>query len=214
LNDLTLRETLTWARLGRAGAFCIAYIALDWMSFIDALHRLNITPWSPAPALGILFLLRGGPGRAAYLLVVLVASDLIVRNPSSPPAITIVLNGLLAACYLGMAQLLKRFTTEEGMFSDRVGLAKWSSIIVLGSLANSVLFVSGLVVAGLLPSPGWPAAVMRFWVGDAVGILITLPLLWWLQGAPPADFPDGPVALGNARLRFAGAPPAGAGQQL
>lgn len=183
LNDLTLQETLTWARLGRAGAFCIAYIALDWMSFIDALHRLNITPWSPAPALGILFLLRGGPARAAYLLAVLVTSDLIVRNPSSPLAITVALNGLLAACYLGMAQLLKRFAAEEGMFSDRVGLAKWSSIIVLGSLANSVLFVSGLVFAGLLPSPGWPAAVMRFWVGDAVGILVTLPLLWWLQDA-------------------------------
>lgn len=167
----------------RAGAFCVAYIALDWMSFIDAFHRLNITPWSPAPALGILFLLRGRPARAAFLLAVLVASDLIVRGSIAPLATTVALDALLSACYLGMALLLKRFAAEDGMFADRVSLAQWSCIIVLGSLVNGMVFVTGLVVAGLLPPAGWIDAVMRFWVGDSVGIFVTLPLFWWLQDA-------------------------------
>lgn len=166
-----------------AAALGAAYIALDWMSFIDAFHQLNITPWSPAPALGILYLLRGGPRRAALLLAVLVISDLVVRGPVVPLAATLVLDALLAAGYLGIALLLKRFTADDGMFTDRLGLARWSCIVVFGSLANSLLYVTGLLLAGLLPAGGWLDAVMRFAVGDSVGIFVTLPLFWWLQDA-------------------------------
>ena len=36
------------------------YVALDWASFFHPLHGLSITPWNPAPALGLVFVLRFG----------------------------------------------------------------------------------------------------------------------------------------------------------
>ncbi|MBS1211245.1 MAG: integral rane sensor signal transduction histidine kinase, partial [Proteobacteria bacterium] len=34
----------------------VGYIVLDWASYINPLHDLSITPWNPAPALGLLYL--------------------------------------------------------------------------------------------------------------------------------------------------------------
>jgi len=171
------------ARWGWAALFCAAYIALDWASYIDALHQLNITPWNPAPALGILFLLRRGAGGGFSLFTALATSDLLVRQLPSAIALTLFLDGLLTLGYVVMATTLRRHVAEGGMFVDRTSLVKWSAIIFLGSLANSLAFITAHVATGLLPETGWADAVTRFWVGDSVGIFVTLPLLWWLQDA-------------------------------
>ncbi|QDX82711.1 hypothetical protein B9N43_16585 [Denitratisoma sp. DHT3] len=171
----------TWPDAGWAAAFCAAYVVLDWASYIDAFHRLNITPWSPAAALGLLFLLRGGPGGVATMLAALVAGDLIVRDLRAPLWAILLLDSMLAAGYMAIAWVLKRQVGEEGMFVDRAGLVKWAAIVMSGSLANSALFVSGLIATDQLPVSGWSDATLRFWVGDGVGIFVTLPLLWWLQ---------------------------------
>ena len=47
------------------------YVALDWASFFHPLHGLNITPWNPAPALGLVYLLRYG-WKAAWPLALAV----------------------------------------------------------------------------------------------------------------------------------------------
>lgn len=185
-SGMNVSESLTpsrWSRrhLGGAVAFCLAYVALDWASYFDALHRLNITPWSPAPALGVLFLLRSGFGGGATMLIALVVGDLVVRDLSAPMGVILVLDVLLVAGYVSIVRMLRRHVGEDGMFADRPGFMKWSAIVVGGSLVISALFVSGLVVTGQLPPAGWPRAVLRFWVGDGVGIFVTLPLLWWLQ---------------------------------
>jgi len=169
------------SRWGMAALFCAAYVALDWASYIDALHQLNITPWNPAPALGILFLLRRGAGGGASLFVALATSDLLVRQLPSAIALTLFLNGILTLGYVVMATMLRRHVAEGGMFVDRTSLVIWSAIIFLGSLLNSLLFITAHTALGLLPTTGWTDAVLRFWVGDSVGIFVTLPLLWWLQ---------------------------------
>lgn len=171
------------SRWGRAALFCAAYVALDWASYIDALHQLNITPWNPAPALGILFLLRRGAGGGATLFAALATSDLLVRQLPSAITSALFLNGLLTLGYVAMAAMLRRHVAEGGMFVDRTSLVNWSTIIFAGSLVNSLAFVAAHVAIGLLPEAGWTDAVLRFWVGDSVGIFVTLPLLWWLQDA-------------------------------
>lgn len=153
---------------------------LDWASYIDPLQGLNITPWSPAPALGILFLLRRRQGWPVVFLA-LMASDILVRGASMHLGAALLLNVCLTIGYLAMARLLQRHGCGDGLFVDRTGLAWWSVILVLGSLANSLVFVAGLTLAGLLPLQGWSDAVLRFWVGDGVGIFVTLPLLAWLR---------------------------------
>ena len=167
-----------------AAAFCAAYVLLDWASYIDPLHHLNITPWNPAPALGLLYLLRRGPGGPLVLFLAIVATDLVVRDLAASLPLILMLGALLAVGYSAIAVTMRRYVPDSGMFADRSGLAKWTAIVVFGALFNGLLFVSALVALGLISPADWHNAVLRFWIGDAVGVFVVFPLLWWLQDRP------------------------------
>lgn len=173
-----LRLLVAWLQ---ATAFCAAYVLLDWASYIDPLHHFNITPWNPAPALGILYLLRRNAGGALTLFIAILATDLIVRDLDASTMELLFLDALLAVGYTAMAMLMQRHMPDGGMFASRASLGTWSLIVVLGALVLSIGYVSSLAALGLLPTNDWSNAVLRFWIGDSVGIFVTFPLLWCLQ---------------------------------
>lgn len=173
-----VRRLVAW--LG-AVAFCAVYVLLDWASYIDPLHDFNITPWNPAPALGILYLLRRNAGGALTLFIAILAADLIVRDLDAPTMELLFLDALLAVGYTAMAMLMQRHMPDGGMFASRAGLGRWSLIVVFGTLVLGIGYVSSLAALGLLPASDWSNAVLRFWIGDGVGIFVTFPFLWCLQ---------------------------------
>lgn len=157
------------------------YIVLDWVSYIHALHGLNITPWSPAPALGLVFLIRFGKKAVLPLMLAILLADLWVRQLSAPLPGAIGMSGLLALGYWGMAEGMRRRLGHLDIARIRQGLLEWVSIIALGTLVVSLLFVSLQFWRGLIPVGGWRQALVHYWVGDGVGILITMPMLWMLH---------------------------------
>ncbi len=155
------------------------YVLLDWVSYIHPLYGLNITPWSPGPALGVFFLVRYGGRVVPTLWLAILVADVWVRElPASLPA-TGVLAAVLLLGYWGIGELLRR-RVGGVVFGNRKGMLVWVSIITLGTLLNSALFVSLLSLAHLVPGDGWLEAVLRYWVGDAVGLLVAMPALWML----------------------------------
>lgn len=165
-------------------AFVLLYVLLDWASYISPLRHLNVTPWNPAPALGLLYLMRHGRHALLTLFAAIVSSELSVRGAPGSLPVTLWLGLVLTLSYGGIAALLKRHFPDNGLFSDRHGLLVWSMIVVIGSLVSSLLFISQLLLAGLLRPDEWTNAIMKFWIGDSVGIFVTLPVLWWLQDEP------------------------------
>ncbi len=160
------------------------YVMLDWASYISPLRHLNVTPWNPAPALGLLYIVRRGGQAVVMLFVAVVMSELFVRGAPGHLLVTLWLSLVVVLSYAGIAAFLKRYLPEGGLFSDRKGLLLWSTIVLLGSLVSSLLFISQLLLTGLLTTEESVEAVMRFWVGDGVGIFVTMPLFWWLQDKP------------------------------
>lgn len=155
------------------------YVLLDWASYIHPLHGLNITPWSPAPALGVFYLARHGGRMAPTLWLAILVADVWVRElPASLPA-TGVLAAALMIGYWGIAELLRR-RVGGVVFGDRRSMLAWAAIIAVGTLLNSTVFVSLLSLAQLIPGGGWREAVLRYWVGDGVGLLVAMPALWML----------------------------------
>lgn len=156
------------------------YIILDWASYIHPLHGLNITPWNPAPALGLLFLLRFGWCMALPLALAIFLADAWVRNlPLSLP-ISLGLSLLLSLGYLAIAETLRRRLTGAGVFNDRRGLIEWMAIISLGTLLNSLVFAAVLSMANLIPAGSAQEVFFHYWIGDGVGALVSMPLLWML----------------------------------
>jgi signal transduction histidine kinase len=157
----------------------VGYLLLDWVSYIHPLHGLSITPWNPAPALGVFFLVRHGVRAAPVLWLAIFLADVWVRElPASLPA-TVVLAGVLMLGYWAIAEFLS-WRIGGALFRDLRSMRDWVLAIALGSLANSILFVSLLSVSHLVPAGGWDEALIRSWIGDGVGLLVALPAFWLL----------------------------------
>ncbi|MBO3701683.1 MAG: MASE1 domain-containing protein [Candidatus Accumulibacter sp.] len=156
------------------------YVALDWMSFFHPLHGPYITPWNPAPALALVFILRHGWQAVLVLALAVLLAEIGVRSlPASLP-VSIAIAGMLALGYGAIGEALRRRMRGPAIFLDRFGLLRWAGVVVAGTLLTSVAFVLALVALDLVPLAGWSEAVGRFWIGDGVGILVSMPLLWML----------------------------------
>ena len=68
-------------------AFVALYLLFDWATYIDPLYGLNITPWNPDPALGLVFWLRYGWRAAGPWFVALCAGEMLVRGMPAGQAI-------------------------------------------------------------------------------------------------------------------------------
>lgn len=161
--------------------FVIGFVALDWASFIHPLLGLNITPWNPAPALGLVFLLRYGNSMIVPILLAIVCAETSVRGlPVSLP-VTLVVSSLLTGCYWLIAETIARHFPNGTIFTDRRGLFVWATVVSAGTLATSLIFVVALSLAGYVPLTGVGVASLQFWVGDGAGALVAMPLLWMLM---------------------------------
>lgn len=153
------------------------YVALDWASHIHRLHGLDVTPWSPAPALGLLFLARFRGRVAPLLALAIFISDAWVRAPQLPWLLACGQALQLTAGYWLIAEVLRRRIGSKGVFANRPGLITWVTIIVAGTLLNSLLLIGGLTLTGYLPKAAVGETLLAHWLADVTGILISMPLL-------------------------------------
>ena len=161
-------------------AFVAAYLLLDWVSYIDPLYGLNITPWNPDPALGLVFWLRYGKKAALPWFLALVLGEIVVRGMPAGLPMTLVCSLWLTAGYGLIGEALRRRFSTGDIFDSRQRLFAWVAIVVVGSIVNDVVYISLLDLAGLIPAAAWSLAVLRFGIGDVVGVVVSMPLLWML----------------------------------
>lgn len=156
------------------------FIALDWVSYFHPLHGLNITPWDPAPALGLVFVLRFGWRAALLIALAIFLGDALIRE--LPFTVSAALAVLLATGYGAIGEGLRRRLKSEEIIVSRRGLFEWVVIVVAGTLVNSAAFIFALTALDLIPILDWTTAFARHWIGDAVGILVTMPVIWMISG--------------------------------
>ncbi|OEZ53156.1 ATP-binding protein [Duganella sp. HH105] len=162
-------------------AFIALYLLFDWATYIDPLYGLNITPWNPDPALGLVFWLRHGWRAALPWLLALVGGELLVRGMPAGWTVSLLSSMWLAAGYGVLGAALRRRFGDGGVFDSRDRLFQWLLIVVVGTLVNDVGYITVLSVAGLIPAGQWGEAVLRFGIGDVVGVLVSMPLIWMLS---------------------------------
>ena len=156
------------------------FVALDWISYLHPLHGLNITPWAPAPALGLVFILRFGWIAAVLIAIAVFLGDTWIRN--LPVGLSAALALALATGYAAIGEALRRRLKSEELFSSRRGLLEWSLIVILGTLINSALFIALLSAFDLIPAAEHLPAFAHHWIGDSVGILLAMPIIWMISG--------------------------------
>lgn len=173
LTRLRMLTPLPWAVVV---AYVIVFLILDWASFIRPLQGLNITPWNPQPALAVVLLMAS---RRLWWVVTggLLAAEILVRGLPGDLLVVSLAACALTCSYLAMAAALESKLGGAWTASNGHDVAWLIAIIGLGALLNSVVYVGSYAAGGVLPSgPLW-SALARYWVGDAVGMTVTLPIL-------------------------------------
>ncbi|MDP1952650.1 MAG: hypothetical protein Q8K27_02875, partial [Betaproteobacteria bacterium] len=61
-------------------SFVAVFLLFDWVSYVDALYGLNITPWNPDPALGLAYWMRYGKGAALPWFIANMLAEILVRD--------------------------------------------------------------------------------------------------------------------------------------
>jgi len=159
-----------------AAVFAPCYIALDWASYIDPLGPFSITPWNPQPALAVVWMLLGGLRHLPVVLATVFAADVLIRHAPAGYAITALTSFVLATGYAGIAAALGSLMSGAVLRSTR-HLTLFVAATVVGVALIGAGFIGILRAARLLEGVPMAEAWMRFWIGDAVGILVTAPLL-------------------------------------
>lgn len=160
-----------------AAVFAPCYIALDWASYIDPVGPFNITPWNPQPALAIVWMMLGGISHAPAVLATIMLADVVVRHAPGGYGITVTTGLVLASGYAAIAWSLKSMLRDTGLRSTRQ-VTLFAVVVVAGTGIVGAGFIGVLYVQGLLANTDFASAWLRFWIGDAVGILVTAPLLF------------------------------------
>jgi signal transduction histidine kinase len=164
-----------------AAAFVAGYVALDWLSYIHPMQQYGITPWNPQPALAIALLALGGQRWLPAVFLAAVLAEWGVRDAHAGWAATLVIGAVLALCYAAIARALTgRFAVRPALDSRRDAI-RLVAVISGGALVTGVLYIAALLASGVGPLERPFAALMRFWIGDAVGVLVTLPILMMLS---------------------------------
>jgi two-component system, LuxR family, sensor kinase FixL len=161
--------------------FFAGYLFLDWVSYIHPMQQYSITPWNPQPALAIALLMLGGQRWMPLVFAAVVGAEWLVRGAPAPWPSTLLIAMVLTLGYAAIARALTgRFSVRPALDSQRDAV-RLAVVVSIGAFAVGVLYISALLAADVGPLDQPFTALVRFWIGDAVGILVTLPLLLMLS---------------------------------
>jgi len=157
--------------------YVAAYVALDWISFINPVGAFGITPWNPPPGLSLAFLLRYGTRQGGWLFVAALAAEFLVRGAPAPLPVLVAASLLLAVSYTALTALLVRvlhFRADFASLRDTVVFIAASGVVCA---VVALGFVGLFARSGLLPPQEFWIGVTQFWIGDWIGIVVTTPVL-------------------------------------
>jgi signal transduction histidine kinase len=159
-----------------AGAFLLAYVVLEWISFIHEYKGVPITPWNPG--LGVVFALMvlGGPRYGAVLFAGVVIAETTVLQTKQHWPFILGIAAVFAAVYGTVATVARKYLRLD------VGLYHLRDVVILlcagvcgAVLAALLLSLLLLLDAQIEPSNVLVAAVPLL-VGDVIGMVVMTPL--------------------------------------
>ena len=153
-------------------SYVAAYVALDWVSYIEPYANFNITPWNPNTALSFILILVFGRRMIPFLFISAFLADLINREIVGPLIVevlsVVLIAGVYSAALIFLTRAKTRFDPTLSSMRDLVVLI----LVVAASAAFVALSYVGLrIAAGLLPARDFMAATSRYWIGDVIGVL-------------------------------------------
>jgi two-component system sensor kinase FixL len=163
-----------WAAIA---GFVIAYLVLEWISFIHEYKGLPLTPWNPGLGLAFACLILVGAHYGIALFAGIIVAEVMVLQSNLEWPVIVGIAAIIASGYSLVARVIRE------QFRLDVGLTHLRDVIVLlaggfiGATGVTLLLVAVLLAVGELGYRDILSAAPSFIVGDVLGIAVTTPLL-------------------------------------
>jgi two-component system sensor kinase FixL len=160
-----------------AVALLLAYVGLEWVSFIHEYKGVPITPWNPGLGLLFAFMVLKGPRYALLLFAGVLIAELAVLRTSLGWYVVVSISLIISGGYAAVAVAARRQLRLD------VGLKRLKDVVellvaaLLGSCAIAVLLSLVLVADHQLELADVMVATWPLLVGDVIGILVMTPLV-------------------------------------
>ncbi len=169
-------------RPGLPAALALGYVVLcfllDWLSYVHPMRGTQITAWHPQAALSVALLTRHP---SAWWLVAgtLAAAGAARIGPAPPPweaaaALAATLGVVLAAAGL------RRWFGPLPRIATRKAFLAFLLIAAAAAALDALLYVGTITAAGFLDADRLSLALLRRWTGEAVGLIVSLPVVFLL----------------------------------
>jgi two-component system sensor kinase FixL len=181
IDDSSVQRRGWWLAL----LYVPAYVALDWISYIQPVLKLGITPWSPQTGLTVAFLMWKGPRWAICTAIAAFLAELLVRDAPAGWFWLILASVWIAASYAALAAALGRNALRDVM-QGVAPAVRFTCAAILAAMVAGIGYVGTFVLANSLPLSSAAGSVVRYWVGDVNATLMIAPLLLALPYVRPA----------------------------
>jgi signal transduction histidine kinase len=171
-----LSRHVVWQWITATGVI-IAYVALEWISFIHESKGLPLTPWNPGLGLVFACLILVGPRYGIALFAGVIIAEIVVLRSNLEWPVIIAIGAIVASGYALVAAVIrKQFQLDAGL-----GHLRDVTILLLaafiGSTLITLLLAAVLLTGGKLGFGDIVLAAPAFIVGDVLGIAVTTPLV-------------------------------------
>ena len=177
LGPLALQQLgRAWTGWLAAAVVLVAYVLLEWLSFIHEHKGLPITPWNPGLGLVFALMVLGGARYAVVLFAGAIVAEIAVLRSSLSWPVILGIAAIIACGYGAVAAMVRRRLRLD------VGLNHLRDIFVLllagvfGALLVAVALSLLLLADEQLDLGDVLLASRPLLVGDVIGIAVVTPL--------------------------------------
>jgi len=157
--------------------FVALYVLLERLSFIHPWAPTGITPWNPQTALAVGFVLLRGVRSLPALFLAIGVAEFMVRVSPAPIGLALLGATALAVGYVAFGHALSKHLRVDGGMRGLREFAWTIGLTALAPLAIGAVYISLNALFGMVEWLSIPEVLLRFWIGDVVGVLALLPFL-------------------------------------
>jgi two-component system sensor kinase FixL len=179
VSALTPSHASSWSRQDwqYAGGFLLGYLLLEWIGARHASALSAAVPWNPQVGLALAFVLVFGLRFLPVFFIGVLCSEISIRHESFP-LLYVVMKSVVVCVSYGLAAVILERLLHHAARIRTVSELTWTlAVAVVTPLVVGVLHYGAVANAGLIQLTQIPKLLSLYWIGDALGIIATLPLL-------------------------------------
>src|SRR5262245_8037361 len=164
-DPVQLASAYLWDSAGVIGLL-LAYLALEWVSFIHEHKGLPVTPWNPALGLVFAVMLLKGVAYGFVLFVGVVIAEVLILRTQLPWTVILGMAAVIAASFAVAAAVVRRYCRFDRALNHVRDILALLAAGTVAAAMSAILLSAPLLAANELSAGHLAQSSLPLFVGD------------------------------------------------